>query len=130
MAQILDEDSMEALITARTVVSDCGYWSDLATSSLSSISTSELNRCSVSESSASDYSSLGGSPARRVVHSSSAGNISSLGASSAARRRRKKNQIMDDADKGIYNSLGSSSSSYGKVIINRARLTRSIFMRV
>ena len=88
-----------ALLTTSGLYCDCGYWSDGASNS-----TTELNRC--------DYNPS--SP--QLTRSVSASTFSQYSASPLrARSVGKKRMIMDDADKGIYNSLGSSSSPSGKV---------------
>ena len=109
-----------ALRTTQGLYSDCGFGQ-------SSSSTADLHhphRSCREDSSSSSY----GSTAPLVYgRSISAGAVSQYGGtpfssparSSASLRSTslsRKRMIMDDGDKGIYNSLGSSSSPSGKVI--------------
>lgn len=90
----------------------CGYWAedaDHTSNNASSSSTTELNRCDYSLSSSPPLSS-------HLIRSTSASTTSQCSASpSRARSAGKTRMIMEDTDKGIYNSLGSSSSPSGKV---------------
>lgn len=116
MAKILDQDTMEALITARAVCSDCSS-SEYSPSWKSRInSTSETESYSTCQSASSNCSS----PYRSTLAAGSPSSASSFAEGfsrygTAPRTRSSKNMIMDDRDKTIYNSLGSSSSPIGKV---------------
>lgn len=88
-----------ALLTTSGLYCDCGYWSDGMNNS------TEVKRCDY------DFS-------LPQVQLSRSATFSQYGSPRRAGSTRKR-MIMDDGDKGIYNSLGSSSSPSGKVLQGR-----------
>ena len=103
MAKIMDEDAMEALITSRTAAG-CKLFLD--TGCTGTWSGDSAGSVSVNN-------SPHRSPGMSLPLSNSYSGLVSLSRSSTPCRGRKT--LMDDADKCIYNSLGSTSSSVGKV---------------
>ncbi len=105
MSRILDVDSMEALLTSRTVVGSClsydddeslvGTWTNLSTRSCSG----------------SPYKLPGNTTLPQSYSYSALGSLSSCGGTPC----RGQKSLMTDLDKRIYNSLGSTSSPIGKV---------------
>ena len=113
----MDSLDANAMRTTNGLYYDGGYWSDPASSIVTvGSSTVELNRYRTG----SDYSGSSISP--HMPRSASASTFSQYSASPIRVRRasgsskKSKGLIMDDSDKGIYNSLGSSSSPRGKVL--------------
>lgn len=100
-----------ALLTTSGLYCDCGYWSDRdPTSSVTTPSTLERTR---------SHHAVG-SPAH-LTRSASDSTLQFSTSPARARSAGKKRMIMDDADKGIYNSMGSSSAPSGKVQHGSAR---------
>lgn len=106
----MEEALMEAITTSTAIYSDRGE------------TVSEVTSGYDSEETGSDYyaSSLDGSPypspAHVMVRPEPQHTVRSY--DRETRRTRGSRFVMNDRDKGIYNSLGSSSSAAGKVTIN------------
>lgn len=129
-------DSIEAFTTSSALyTSDVGYWSDRRSRSSYS---GQTDCCSSYNSSSSPGHHIHHPPTSpsNLSKSLSSGTISQLqtwttpssssaaaapsycgisSGNSSAARHNHKSMIMNDADKAIYNSLGSSSSPRGKV---------------